>query len=134
MYVIGNIIYPEQFNTHKILIHQKCQEELMDILEKSGFKQKFNSLYRQRLKFLEERGTECYQKFDWFEILKNTNGLYAMRFKSLKNLRIIFKFTDDNRKNIAILLCSFEEKSKKDYKEAIVQANKRFEEISDLLR
>ncbi|MCX7883494.1 MAG: type II toxin-antitoxin system RelE/ParE family toxin [Caloramator sp.] len=134
MYAIDNIIYPEQFNTRNIFIHSKCQEELMGIIETSGFKQKFSSLYRQRLRHLEERGTKCYQKSDWFEILKNTNGLYAMKFKSLKNLRIIFTFTDESIKNIAILLCTFEEKSKKDYKDAIIIANKRKEEINGLLR
>lgn len=127
---IGKILYPEEFNSNKILVHPKFEEELKDILEKSGFKQQFIRLFRQRLRFLDERGVSCIQKSDWFELLKNTNGLYSIKLKSTKNIRIIFKFTDYSKKNISILLCTFEEKVTKDYKIAISIANERFEEIN----
>jgi hypothetical protein len=135
----GKILYPEQFNTSKIFTYPKFEEELKDILEKSGFKNKFVRLYRNRLKFLEERGIDCVQKSDWFEILKKTNGLYSMKFKSTKNLRIIFTFTGKFNENISILLCTFEEKDSKNnssgsYSKAIETANKRLNELNDFFR
>ncbi|WP_027308645.1 hypothetical protein [Caloramator sp. ALD01] len=125
----GKIIYPEQFLTNKILMHSECEQEMKEFLEKSGYKSLFTRQFRLRIKYIEDRWTECYQKKDWFEILKASDGLYCMRFKSMKNLRIIFKFTDLERKNIVILLCTFEEKDTKHYKNAIKIANKRLEEI-----
>ncbi|TZE80650.1 hypothetical protein [Calorimonas adulescens] len=138
MKVLHNIIYPEQYYSVKIYTHPKFEEELKNILEYSGYKEKFISMYRQRLKFLEEHQSECYKKRDWFEILKRTDGLYSMKFKGLKNIRIIFKFVGYNNQNIALLLCTFEEKnsktsSKSSYKEAINIAQERLDEIRELL-
>ena len=131
--MLREIIYPEQFCSVKIYIHPEFENELKNILEHSGYKEKFIRMYRQRLKFLEDYQNECYQKSDWFEILKRTDGLYSMKFKGLKNIRIIFKFVGYNNQNIALLLCAFEESSKNSYKEAIHIAQKRLEEIKEFL-
>ncbi|QSZ27779.1 hypothetical protein ACETAC_02470 [Aceticella autotrophica] len=138
MKVLYNILYPEQFCSIKIYIHPKFEEELRSILEYGGYKEKFIRMYRQRLKFLEEYQNQCYKKRDWFEILKKTDGLYSMKFKGSKNIRIIFKFAGYNKQNIALLLCTFEEKnsknnSKSSYKEAIYIAEERLYEIKELL-
>ncbi|MCP2239498.1 hypothetical protein [Thermoanaerobacterium thermosaccharolyticum] len=138
MKVLHNIIYPEQFCSTRIYTHPEFEEELKNILEYSGYKEKFIRMYRQRLKFLQEYQNQCYKKKDWFEILKKTDGLYSMKFKGSKNLRIIFKFVGYNKQNIALLLCTFEEKnsknnSKNSYKEAINIAEKRFDDIRELL-
>ncbi|HHW57998.1 MAG TPA: hypothetical protein GXX15_10120 [Clostridia bacterium] len=133
MKVLHNIIYPEQFYSAKIYTHPKFEEELKNLLEYSGYEEKFIRMYRQRLKFLEKYHTRCYQKRDWFEILKRTDGLYSMKFKGPKNIRIIFKFVGYNNQNIALLLCAFEESSKSSYKEAIHIAQKRLDEIRELL-
>lgn len=136
---IGKILYPQQFKNSRILTHPRFEKELIDILDESGFKQKFASLYRQRLMFLEERWKSCKEKRDWFEVLKKTDDeLYSMKFKSLKNIRIIFTFTNYKRSEIVLLLCTFEEKdsknnSKGSYNIAIESAYSRLKEINDLL-
>ena len=50
-----------------------------------------------------------------------------------KNIRIIFTFTGYKRRNISLLLCTFEEKKTKDYSKAIKIAKERIEQIKPLL-
>lgn len=130
MEVLGKVYYPIQFFSKKIFYHPEFEDDLRNLIEKSGFGGKFKPLFKQRLDFLEERMEKCTQKSDWFEKLKNTDDLFAIRFnKKNKNIRIIFTFTDSSKKQIAILLCNFEEKDKKDYTKAIELATKRRAEI-----
>jgi len=138
MGVLCRITYPEEVDNSNILTHPKFDEELKNILEKSGFKLKFVNLFRQRLRFLGERWKNCILKKDWFEILKVTNEIYSMKFRSQKNIRILFTFTGYEEKEIALLVCSFEEKNVKNknkdsYNKAIEVANKRLKEIEDLI-
>ena len=139
MGILCRIIYPEKVDNDKILKHPEFEEELKSVLEESGYKSKFISLFRQRLKHLDERWKNCILKKDWFEILKGTNDIYSMKFKGQKNIRILFKFTGYEGREIALLLCTFEEKnsknkSKDSYNKAIEVANKRLKEIEDLFK
>jgi hypothetical protein len=49
-------------------------------------------------------------KRDWFETLKHTNKLYAIKIKDDKNIRILFSFVEYKGTKYAILLHAFEEK------------------------
>lgn len=114
-----------------ILICEECENELKDIIIGSGLEDKFNSQFRQRLKFLEQYGRECIKKNDWFEKLKKANDIYSMKFKLPKNIRILFTINGDK---ISILLCTFEEKGDKtkgrySYKDNIEVALTRLEEL-----
>lgn len=130
MEALGKVYYPIQFFGKKIFYHPDFEDDLRCIIEKSGFEGKFKPLYKQRLEFLEERMERCTQKSDWFKKLKNTNGLFEIRFnKTNKNIRIIFTFINSTKNQIAILLCSFEEKDKKDFTKPIELASKRRLEI-----
>jgi len=52
--MLRKIIYPEQFHSVKIyILHPEFENELKNILEYSGYKERFINMYRQRLKFLE---------------------------------------------------------------------------------
>lgn len=131
---ICKVLYPEQFQSNRIFTHSEFEQELKDVLERSGYKQKFISMFRQRMKFLEDNWYQCNRKRDWFEILKKTDGLYSIKFKGQKNIRIIFKFIGYKNRDIALLLCIFEEKnSKNNYKEAIHIAQKRLSDINNLI-
>ncbi len=126
MGVLGKVYYPVQFFSKKIFYHPEFENDLRDLIEKSGFERKFKPLFKQRLDFLEERMSKCTEKKDWFEKLKKTDDLFAIRFnKQNKNIRIIFTFTDSSGEQIAVLLCNFEEKGKKDYTKAVELAAKR---------
>ena len=79
---IGIILYPEQFNSKRITTHPEFEEELGDILERSGYKQRFIKMYRLRLKFLEQYWERCILKSDWFEMLKDAKGLHLLTFQT----------------------------------------------------
>jgi len=104
-------------------------------LERSGFKDDFRGKYKQRLKFLDERQEKCILKKDWFEELKQTNGLYAMKFnKSQKNIRILFTFIKYKEIRYVLLLNAFEEKDHKNMSQNshgkhIPLAQKRLKEV-----
>jgi hypothetical protein len=130
MNIIGNIFYPEQFTATKIRIHPSCEEELKNIVDKSGCIEKFAKIFRLRIKHLEDYWKLCIQKKDWFESLRKAPGLYSMRFKNLQiNLRIIFAFADYKDCQIVLLLCAFKEKESNDYISAIENAYNRIGKI-----
>lgn len=108
------IIYPQAFNSKYIRIHPGCEDDLRNLLANSGLEEDFWGKYRQRLRFLDDRREDCAAKRDWFEVLKNTGGLYAIKFnKSEKNIRIIFTFVKCRGLSFAVLLCAFAEKDRK---------------------
>ncbi len=135
MLTIGKIYYPFKFENVYIKAHWDFEEDLKDILERSGFRDDFSSKCKQRLKYLEESKEKCIQRSAWFEKLKKTDGLYSIKFdKSQKNIRIIFTFVSLKEEKYAVMLHGFEEKeskkkSKFSYDKAIPVAQKRLREV-----
>ena len=130
----GKVLYPEAFKGSYIRTHWDYENDLKDILERSGKKDDFTSKYKMRLKFLDERRENCVQKRDWFEVLKYGNKLYAMKIKDYKNIRIIFSFVEYKDIKYAVLLHAFEEKTGKrksptSYDTAIRVAQQRLKEV-----
>jgi hypothetical protein len=80
MEVLGKVYYPIQFFSKKIFYHPDFEDDLRELIEKSGFEGRFKPLFKQRMDFLEDRMEKCTQKSDWFEKLKNADDLFAMRF------------------------------------------------------
>jgi len=105
------------------------------MLERSGHKDDFRGKYRQRLQFLDNHQEKCILKSDWFEELKQADGLYTMKFnKSQKNIRILFTFIKYKGFKYALLLSAFEEKDNKNmshysYSAHIPLARKRIKEV-----
>ncbi|OLN33080.1 hypothetical protein [Desulfosporosinus metallidurans] len=132
---MGNILYPEVFNSKYIRTHFEFEVDLTNMLERSGQKADFWGKYKQRLRFLDERKEKCVLKSDWFEELRQAEGLYSMIFdKSQKNIRILFAFIEYNKVKYALLLCAFEEKDNKKksqycYSTRIPIAQKRLKEV-----
>lgn len=83
---------------------------------------------------MENLKTDCYQVKNTFEKLKSAGGLYAMKLKGEKNIRILFVFRNSGIQDIAILLYGFQEKDTRDYGEAIEIAKGRIEELERLWR
>lgn len=111
MLVGKNIYYPIEFQSAYIREHPRYGNDLRELLERSGFKDKFCGLYKQRLRFLEERHELCLQRNNWFELLKHVDeDLYVIKFKTQKNIRIIFCFVEYLGAKYVILLYPFEEK------------------------
>lgn len=135
MQKLCKVYYPVEFNSDKIYLHPKFEDDIREIIEKSGLGKKFAEAFRQKLYFIEKdmhRSTEA----RWFEKLKEEEGLFSIKFKMIKNIRVICMFTDSSKRKIAILLCGFEEKnnknnSKDSYDKGIEKAVKRKKEIEE---
>jgi hypothetical protein len=133
------IFYPAAFNSTTIREHPKYEDDLKDLIEKSGVKNKFWGLYKQRLTFLKEHSELCSQRTAWFEHLKwFDEDLFSMIIKFEKNIRILFTFVEHEGTQYAILLHPFQEKEsgkKKDsYKAAAPVALKRLNDIREGLK
>lgn len=87
---LGQIVYPEAFKAKYIRTHGDFENDLKDILERSGQKNDFIGKYKQRLRFLDDRRDKCILKHDWFEELKRADGLYSMIFIILKRISAYF--------------------------------------------
>ncbi len=136
MFIGDNIYYPLEFRSSFIKEHPEYEGDLKKILERSGFKDRFCGLYKQRLRFLEEYRGSCTNRRAWFELLKYVNEeIYVIKFKSEKNIRILFSFVEYFKVKYAVLLYPFEEKeskkrkSKDCYDDAILIALRRLKEV-----
>jgi len=134
-----NVVYPAAFNSKNIREHFEYENDLKDLIEKSGVKDKFWALYKQRLKYLDERSGLCVLRTAWFEQLKwYDDKLFSMIVKFQKNIRILFAFVEHDGTQYAILLYPFQEKEvgkKKDsYKAAAPVALKRLDDIREGLK
>lgn len=103
-----NIIYPEAFCFPRIRIHQKCQQELKDLIDKSGKKGRFKARYKNRLDYLHKNGREAIQHPSWFEDLKHEKELYSLHLDDIDNVRILYMISEEK----IYLLCAFKEKKK----------------------
>ena len=114
---IDIIKYPEKHGIQNVYVEINFEENLKDIIECSGNKQKFAALYKQRLKYLDENLEKCILYNEWFEKLVDADPFYSMRFNKFSgNPRILFCFTKHFGKKIAILChCFCEKKGSKDY-------------------
>ena len=131
---VTTITYPQAFNGQYIRVHWEFENDLKDILERSGQQQNFRQKIRQRLRHLDERRRDCVQKTDWFEKLKHEKDLYSMKNKGSENIRILFAFAAYRGNEYAILLYPFEERDNKNrslwgYDTAKPIAQKRLEEV-----
>lgn len=130
---IANIIYPDLFNTNYIYVYYELNDELKEIIERSGYKNEFTRKYKKCLRFLDNLKEKCTMQRS-FEKLLECDGLYSMRLIGEKNIRIIFTFMECNTKGCAVLLCAFQEKDSKtgsrtSYNAAIALANSRIKNL-----
>lgn len=132
MLKLCKVYYPIELNSNKVYHHPKFNDDLREILENSGLGKKFAEAFRQKLYLIIKdmhRSTES----RWFEKLKNEKDLYSIKFKMIKNIRIICTFSDASKRKIIILLCGFEEKNKNksrdSYAKGLEKAIKRKNEI-----
>ncbi len=131
---LENVLYPKEYKSGYIKEHPKYKGELKDLIERSGFKDKFWNLYKNKLRWLEKERENCIERDNWFELLKYADGnIYSMIFKTQKNIRILFGFVDLMGNQHAVLLHPFEEKDRKKsgkcYRTAIPIAQARLWEV-----
>ncbi len=112
------VVYPTKFNSDYIFaIEPVFSEALSAIIERSGRKEPIKAMLKQRLKFLEERKHEVFQKRDWFENPKSYKGICFIKIKDENlNIRISFKMLTYKEKQYAILISAFTETKKSNSK------------------
>ncbi len=133
------IFYPAAFNSTTIREHLKYEDDLKDLIEKSGVQAKFWGLYKQRLTYLDENSELCTLRTAWFEQLIGYDGeLFSMIIKFEKNIRILFTFVEHEGTQYTILLNPFQEKesgkTKQSYRAAAPIALKRLNDIREGLK
>lgn len=122
---LQKIWYPEEYETTYIYTYSSFNQELAELISKSGYIKEFKLKYHKSLRFLENLKKNCMMQPNLFEKLSDAEDLYAIRLKGQKNIRILFSFEEMNNREIAVLYCCFQEKSKKDYQNAIGVAKSR---------
>ncbi|MBO4484431.1 MAG: hypothetical protein J5738_03490 [Lachnospiraceae bacterium] len=94
--------FPKYVNVH---IHKECKQELELLVQKENIPA-FIKAYQDRIAYLSQNiGKETFHR-QWFEILKGTKGLRAIRFLRIQNIRILYIVDGNN----AYLLLAFEER------------------------
>ena len=71
---------PIEFNSNRIYVHPKFEDDMKKILEKSGLKKGFAENLRQKLYFI-EKDMHCSTKTRWLEKLREEEGLYSINLK-----------------------------------------------------
>lgn len=122
---LQRIWYPEEYKTTYIYTYDSFNDELSEMMSNSGYVKEFKVKYHKSLRFLENIKKNCIMQPNVFESLKDAPGLYAMRLSGKKNIRILFSFERVEEREVAILYCCFQEKSTKDYQQAIILAQDR---------
>lgn len=116
---LHKILYPEKYESEYIYTYAVFNEELRDIIGKSGYEKDFKIKYCKSLRFLENLKRNCIMNSNLFEKLVNAEELYSVILKGIMNIRIIFDFQIFNGKEVAILYTCFVERKTKDYEKAI---------------
>lgn len=119
------ILYPEKYLTEYILTYSSFNSELKDLIEKSGYVEQFKIKYYKGLRFLEVLGRNCVMQSKLFEKLVGADGIYSMRLKGQKNIRVLFSFQIVRGEEKVILYNAFQEKRTKDYSFEISKAKLR---------
>lgn len=101
------IQYPFAYASNEILIHKKCEEELRDLVQKSGQVARLKSDYKARLDFLGKHLENAIAHREWFEKLTDEKDLYSLRLVRISNIRILYVIQEGT----AYLLCAFAERS-----------------------
>lgn len=126
---LQKIWYPERYESTYIYTCSGFNEELKDLISKSGYEDEFKHKYHKGLRFLENLKQNCVEQASLFECLKETDGLHSMKLKGRKNIRILFSFEVLEGRKAAVLYYCFEEKKTSDYRDAISIAQDRRKEI-----
>ena len=129
---LQKILYPEEYKSDYVFMYMTLNDELKDLIGKSGYEKKFKIKFHDGLRFLENLKSKCFLAPNLFENLIGSGGIYSMKLHGQKNIRILFVFEKINNREIAVLLNCFEEKKTKDYVEEIAEAKARWEKIVEV--
>jgi len=116
---LQKIRYPEEYETKYVYTYPTFNDELADMISKSGYVNEFKIKYHKSLRFLENLKRNCIEQSRLFERLSEAEGLHSIKLRGEKNIRILFSFEVIDGREIAILYCCFQEKRSRDYDDPI---------------
>ena len=96
------IAFPKYSN---VWMHSKCRDEIIRLIRPEEVPE-FIAAYESRVDYLSKNMGQEISHRTWFEVLKKSQGLRAIRFLKCHNLRILYVI--ENGK--AYLLLAFEER------------------------
>ena len=126
---LHKVLYPEEYKTVYIYTYPLFNQELKELINKSGYEKEFKIKYYKSLRFLENLKRNCIMNTHLFEQLVNAEGIYSIILKGTMNIRILFDFQYYDEIEIAVLYNCFYERKLSDYKEKIASAIARRQEI-----
>jgi len=126
------ILYPEEYKTTYVFTYPNFNDELKELIGKSGYVKEFKTKYHKGLRFLENLKRRCIMNSNLFEELVGADGIYSMILKGEKNIRILFDFVHVDGREVVVLFCCFQEKRTKDYADEIQSAKTRRMELFDI--
>lgn len=129
---LHHVLYPEEYKTTYVFTYPTFNDELKDLIGKSGYVKEFKTKYHKGLRFLENLKKRCIMNTNLFEELLNADGIYSMILKGEKNIRILFAFTEVEGREVVVIFNCFQEKRTKDYTTEIVKAKLRRKELFDI--
>lgn len=110
---LKKILYPEEYNTNYIFTYPAFNNELKDLIEKSGYVKEFKTKYHKSLRFLEQLKQNCIMQPKLFEHLLDADGIYSIMLKGKKNLRILFDFQEFQGENLQFYTIVFKKNEQK---------------------
>lgn len=120
-----------EYNDRGIMAHVCCEAELAELLTASGSLQKSRAALKARLDYLAINREQAVQHRQWFEKLKHSESMYALRIVNVQNLRILYAFSGQR----IYLLCAFAETERgkrASYQRYIPVAEQRLKEILEV--
>ena len=120
-----------EYNDCSIMVDARCEEELADLVTASGLLRKFRASFKARLEYLTKHRERAVQHRNWFEDLKYSAGLYAIRMVDVQNIRVLYAFSGQR----IYLLCAFAETERgkrASYQRYIPVAEQRLKEILEV--
>ncbi len=129
---LHKVIYPEEYKTSYVLTYPSLNDELKELIGKTGYVKDFKTKYHKALRFIENLKKTCVMNKKLFEELLDADGLYSMRLIGEVNIRIIFDFVKLEGKEVVVLFSCFQEKRTSDYKDGITTAKMRRKELFDI--
>lgn len=121
----------DKYNGCGIMVHACCEAELAELLTASGSLQKSRAALKARLDYLAINRERAVQHRQWFEKLKHSESMYALRIVNVQNIRVLYAFSGRR----IYLLCAFAETEKgkrASYQRYIPVAEQRLKEILEV--
>lgn len=86
---LQKILYPENYVTSFIFTYPTFNDELRELISKSGYVKEFKIKYYKSLRFLEQLRRNCIMQSKLFEKLLDADGIYSIMLAKKRRCQIV---------------------------------------------